>query len=51
MIKIIHNNKTVAKFESFEGNKAYDWITYKGWFITNREYVDNDTLWFVKDLP
>ena len=50
MIRIVHKSKTVAKFERFEGNKAMDYITYKGRYIENRMYIDDDIIWVVKDL-
>ena len=50
MIIIVNEGKTIAKFESWEGNKAMDWITGKSLFRTEKVYVDNNVLWLCKPL-
>lgn len=51
MIKVTLNGNTKAKFENWDGNKAMDWITQKGWFIKNKVYLDSDIIWVVSPLP
>ena len=51
MINIVIDTKTVAKFESFESGKAFDWITQKGLFIENKIPLDGRILWMCKKLP
>lgn len=51
MICIVHEAKTIAKFERFEGNKAMDWITQKGLFVETKFNMDGNTIWVVKNLP
>lgn len=50
MIIIVKESKTIAKFESWEGNKAMDWITQQGLFRTDKVYLDNNVLWMCKPL-
>ena len=51
MITIVKDGRKIAKFESWEGNKAMDWITAKGLFIEHKLYMGNETFWEVKPLP
>ena len=51
MIVIVVNGKTLATFESFEGNKAMDWITQKGLYVANRFYADGNAFWVTAKLP
>ena len=51
MIIIVNLGRTIAKFESFEGYKAMDWITEKGLYRKERVYVDNNALWLCEPLP
>jgi len=51
MIIITTNTKRLAKFESFEGNKAMDWLTQKGLYVVNRFYAEGNAFWVVTNLP
>ena len=50
MINIVFENTTVAKFESFDSGKAFDWITQKGWYIEHKSYHDGNTTWECQPL-
>ena len=51
MIIITTTTKRLATFESFEGNKAMDWLTQKGLYVANRFYADGNAFWVVAKLP
>lgn len=51
MIKIVDLGKTIAKFDLFEGPKAFDWITQNGLYIEHKIPVDRDVIWVVRKLP
>ena len=44
------NGTPIAKFEKWEGNKAMDWITAKGYYIIHKETFPYH-YWVVKKLP
>ena len=43
-------SKPIASFEKFEGGKAFDWITDKGYCIVKKECIPY-MYWIVKPLP
>lgn len=51
MISIVLNGSTQAKFEKFEKGKAMDWLTQQGWYVTNKVFMDGNTIWVVEPLP
>lgn len=51
MIIIVCEGRKLAKFESWEGNKAMDWITQKGLFRKERIPTCDSTYWMCEALP
>ena len=51
MIAIVLNTNTIAKFERWESNKAMDWLTQKGLYVTGRTFIDNTSYWMCQRLP